>query len=50
MDTSDYEKTLSVLKDKIKSYPDFPKEGILFRFALKIENNKLLFGKRGHAR
>ncbi|KAK4020619.1 hypothetical protein OUZ56_002583 [Daphnia magna] len=31
MDSTLYESTLSDLKDKIKSYPDFPKEGIVFR-------------------
>lgn len=27
---SDYEQKLAVLKSKIKSFPDFPKKGILF--------------------
>jgi len=40
MDSTLYDSTLSNLKEKIKSYPDFPKEGIIFRyvtnFALQV--------------
>ncbi|XP_046450913.1 adenine phosphoribosyltransferase-like [Daphnia pulex] len=36
MDSTLYDSTLSDLKDKIKSYPDFPKEGIIFRDIFSI--------------
>ena len=32
MTSEDYHSKLLYLKSQIKSYPDFPKEGILFRF------------------
>jgi len=30
-DKTNWSEEIEKLKDKIKSYPDFPKEGILFR-------------------